>query len=83
MKYKVIFNLPGKDATTILVDESKMEMLMQAVNEKKVVQINQNYYNTAYFVQAEQDRNTIKLSDEQRKQIEATKNKYTNKQIEA
>ncbi len=83
MKYKVIFNLPGKnEATEVLIENEKMGPLLEAINKKKVVQIGDGFYNTAYFVNAIPDKTVTKLSDEQQKQLQQTRQRYTAKQLQ-
>ncbi len=77
MRYKVIFNLPGKnEATEVLIEKEKMKPLLEAINQKKVVQIGEGFYNTAYFVNAVPDKNQMKLDHDQQQALSATRKKY-------
>ncbi len=77
MRYKVLFNLPGKnEATEVLIEKEKMKPLLEAINQKKVVQIGEGFYNTAYFVNALPDKTVTKLSNEQKRQLQQTRERY-------
>jgi hypothetical protein len=76
MKYIVTFNIPNCGKVDVKVEKEKMQSLMEAVNQKKVVQINDGFYNTAYFATALPDKSSIRLDNEKKLQIEETRKKY-------
>lgn len=93
MKYKVTMNMPGsKYPTEFFLEASRMEEFYKASNSgSKIVSIDGNFYNTAYFVQAvpavedmvlEKSQQTliekgiIDSEDEIQKRIRLTKEKY-------
>jgi|SRR6185369_814912 len=92
-KYQVTFNQIGsKFPTMVYLDEERMQALYDAMNRGiKIVELDGNYFNTSYFVQAvpaieemqfrvAQDKlvekGLIKTPEEIQKRIQATKDKY-------
>jgi 4-hydroxy-3-methylbut-2-enyl diphosphate reductase IspH len=56
MNYKIVFNIPNeKFPTEVLITEEQMKAIEPALNSKRVIQINGNYYNTAYFAKSVKD----------------------------
>ncbi len=79
MKYIVTFNIPNQPTVQVSVDENKMQPLMEAINQKKVVEIDGGFYNTAYFAVALPDKTSIQLDSEKRLMLEETRKKYSAK----
>jgi len=76
MRYIVTFNIPNKESVEVKVEQEKMQSLMEAVNQKKVAQIGNGFYNTAYFVTALPDKSEIKIDKMKKHRIEETRQKY-------
>lgn len=53
-RFEVTFNLMGsKFPTTVYLEEDRMKALYDAMNRGvKIVELDGNYFNTAYFIQA-------------------------------
>ncbi len=69
--YKITFNNIGEQfPTEVSVTEQQMAVIASSLNEKKVIQINGNYYNTAYFVKAVQYSKTSVIEEGTKSLIE-------------
>lgn len=70
--FKVTFNLPGsKFPTEVRLEEEKLKSLMSAMDRgAKVVELDGSYFNTAYFIQAVPDSESIEMRVVQDKLVE-------------
>lgn len=87
MNYKIVFNIPNeKYPTEVLVSEEQMKNIEPILNDKKVIQIDGNYYSTSYFAKATKDveANRIEKSTIPRleKTTQTTSDKEARKKIE-
>jgi hypothetical protein len=56
MNYKIIINIPGREhPTEVLVTEEQLALLEPRLNEKRIVKIGDNYYNTTYIAEIIKD----------------------------
>lgn len=71
-RFEVTFNLMGsKYPTTVYLEEDRMKALYDAMNRGvKIVELDGNYFNTAYFIQAVPASEKMEFQVSQEKLVE-------------
>lgn len=87
MKYKMIINVPNeKFPTEISLTQEQMDGIEPALNNKKIVRIDNSYFNTAYIVKIIPDVDAMRIEENSQLKLEkttqTTQDKYNRQAID-
>lgn len=73
MNYKIVINIPNENhPTEVLITEEQMQILEPVMNTKRIMKINNSYFNTSYIAKIVPDAEANLIENSKTLQLEQT-----------